>query len=107
MNRLLLDKTQVAEDWRTLHVGDRIRLVRMPPEWDLPGSRVPPCTRRLVHRLIARRRSLRVYEVDECGAPWVRCRLRRKSGAWEHHYLSMTQGGWVRVKARRTWEDSP
>jgi hypothetical protein len=52
--------------------------------------------------LIARCRSLRVYEVDEWGAPWVRCRVRQADGGWEHHHLAFVEGGWVRVKPGRT-----
>jgi len=90
----------VSESWQALSAGDRIRLVRSPPEWDQAGYHVPACTRRLVRRLIARRRPLRVYEVDEWGAPWIRCRFRKPSGRWEHHFLAVTHGGWVRVRSR-------
>jgi hypothetical protein len=77
-------------------------LVAEPPEWQRPGYQLPRCTRRLWRLLIARRRSLRVYEVDEWGAPWVRCRIRKPGGGWEHHYLAIVEGGWVRVKPRRS-----
>jgi hypothetical protein len=92
----------VADNWQELRVGDRIRFVGMPPEWDAPGFYVPECTRRLVRRLIARRRPLRVYEVGEWGSPWVRCQFRLRSGRWEYHWLAIREGGWVRVKRRRT-----
>jgi hypothetical protein len=51
---------------------------------------------------MGRRYSLRVYEVDKWGAPWVRCRVRKADGGWEHHGLAMVEGGWVQVKRRRT-----
>jgi hypothetical protein len=89
----------VVEAWQDLRVGDRIRLVGEPPEWLRPGYHVPPETRELWLLLVARRRPLRVYEVDEWGAPWVRCRVR-KAGRWEHHYLAIVEGGWVRVRPR-------
>jgi hypothetical protein len=88
--------------WQELRVGDRIRLVAEPPEWQRPGYQLPSCTRRLWLLLIARRRSLRVCEVDEWGAPWVRCRFRKRGGGWEHHYLAIVEAGWVRVKPRKT-----
>jgi hypothetical protein len=91
----------VAEAWQDLRVGDRIRLVAEPPEWrQQPGYQLPPCTRRLWRLLIARRRPLRIYEVDEWGVPWARCRVRGRGG-WEHHYLAIVEGGWVRVRPRR------
>jgi hypothetical protein len=41
-----------------------------------------------------------VYEIDEWGLPWIRCRFRRKDGSWEHHYLAIHDDSWVRVKPR-------
>lgn len=88
------------EAWQQLRVGDRIRLIAEPPEWRRPGYHVPACTRRLVRRLIARGRPLRIREVDEWGAPWIQCRFRRPGEGWEHHFLAITEGGWVRVRGR-------
>jgi hypothetical protein len=90
----------VAEAWQDLRVGDRIRLVAEPSEWQQPGYRLPPCTRRLWQLLVTRRRPLRIYEVDEWGLPWVYCRVRGRGG-WEHHHLAIVEGGWVRVRPRR------
>jgi hypothetical protein len=86
--------------WQALRVGDRIRLIAEPPEWRQPGYHAPPDTRRLVRRLIARGRPLRICEVDEWGVPWVRCRVRRRTGSWEQHFVAITEGGWVRVRKR-------
>lgn len=87
--------------WHELRVGDRIRLVEEPPEWKRPGYHLPAETRALWRLLVARRRPLRVYEVDAWGAPWVRCRLSKPDGGWVYHFLAITHGGWVRVWPRR------
>jgi hypothetical protein len=87
----------VAEAWQELRVGDRVRLVGWPPEWDQPGHHLAAETAGLWQLLVAQREVLRVYEVDEWGVPWVRCRVRTSAGAWEQHLLAITQGGWVRV----------
>lgn len=86
--------------WRELRVGDRIRLVADPPEWQQPGYHLPPGTRDLWRRLVARRRPLRVYEVDVWGLPWVQCRIGKPGGGWEYHFLAICEGGWVRVRPR-------
>jgi hypothetical protein len=86
-----------VEAWQELRVGDRIRPVTGPPEWGQPGYRLPPETAALWQLLVARRRPLRVYEVDEWGAPWVRCRVRRPDGGWDGHYLAITHSGWVKA----------
>src|SRR4051794_3607054 len=90
----------MSESWRDLRVGDRIRFVRMPTEFDGPGYHVHPETRAVYRRLIERRRPVRVYEVDEWGAPWIRCRFKREDASWEHHFLAVNHDGWVRVNRR-------
>ena len=89
-----------VEEWRKLRLGDRVRLVRLPSEWNNSRYYVPPCTRRLYKKLIARRRSVRVYEIDEYGRPWISCRFPRKNGKWEYHALSVDDDSWVKVKKR-------
>jgi hypothetical protein len=90
----------MTELWGNLEVGDRIRIVRLPSGVDAPGYNFSPETRRVYQRLIARRRSLRVYEVDGWGVPWIQCRFRRKNGQWEYHFLAINDDSWVRVKPR-------
>ncbi len=90
------------ESWRDLRVGDRIRLVRMPSEFDQAGYYLHRDTRRVYKRLIERRRPVRVYEIDEWGLPWIECRFRRKDGWWERHSLAFNHDGWVRVKRRES-----
>ena len=88
----------MTDDWRNLRVGDRIRIVRMPSDFSKPGYYVHPSTRRLYKKLIARRRSVRVYEIDEYGGPWISCRFRDRNGDWEYHALCVDDDSWVRVK---------
>ena len=95
-------KASMAQSWRDLRVGDRIRIVRLPTEWNQPGYHVPPCTRRLCLRLIQRRRPVRVNEIDDGGLPWIACRFCRRNGSWEHHFLAVNDDSWVRVRGRST-----
>lgn len=85
------------EPWRELRVGDGVRPVADPPEWRQSGYHLPAETGALWKLLVARGRPLRVCEVDKWGSPWVRCRVRTANGGWEHHFLALTHGGWVRV----------
>jgi hypothetical protein len=73
----------------------------MPSDADAPGYFFAPETRRLYQRLIARRRPLRVFQIDEYGLPWVACRFRLPDGRWEHHWLAVNDDSWGRVKSRR------
>jgi hypothetical protein len=89
-----------SESWRELRVGDRVRIVQLPSYANLPGRTFHSETRELYERLIARRRSLRIYEVDADGLPWINCRFKLDDGTWEHHYLALNDDSWERVKPR-------
>jgi hypothetical protein len=95
------ESARMNESWRDLRVGDRIRIIRLPTEWNQRGYRVPPCTRRLYTRLIQRRRPVRVYKIDDWGLPWIACRFRRKNGSWDHHFLAVNDDSWVMVRNRQ------
>jgi hypothetical protein len=88
------------ESWHDLRVGDRIRLVAMPGDFARAGYLLFPCTRRVYERLIARRRPVRVCSIDSMGLPWIHCRLRKKDGRCEFHWLAFNHDGWVRVRRR-------
>jgi hypothetical protein len=84
-----------------LKVGDRIRITGIPGE-GVPGYVLLPETKRVYKKLIARGRPVRIYEIDEYGAPWYSCRFRRKNGQWEFHILAVFDGdrNWVKVNSR-------
>jgi hypothetical protein len=90
----------MREPWRDLRVGDRIRIVRMPYDAVTPGYTMMPETSRLFKKLIARRRPVRVFQIDEYGHPWIQCRFRRRDGTWESHWLAVNDDSWVRVRHR-------
>ena len=92
----------MAELWKELRVGDRVRLTEMPPEFLQEGYYIQRHTMRVYKKLVARRRPLRVYKIDEYGYPWVECRFRRKNGKYEMHWLAFNHDGFVRVQSRAT-----
>jgi hypothetical protein len=89
------------ESWRQLRVGDRIRIIRMPYDAVTPGYAFLPETRRLYKKLIARGRSVRIFQIDEYGHPWIRCRFQKRNGSWEHHWLAVNDDSWERVRNRQ------
>lgn len=89
------------ELWRTLRVGDKVRIPEIPPEFLQPGYTIFPETMRIYKKLVARRRPVRVAWIDEYGQPWILCRIRRKDGSWQEHSLAINHGGLVLVKPRR------
>jgi len=58
----------MTEPWRQLRLGDRIRIVRMPYDAVTPGYVFMPETRRLFKKLMARGRSVLVFEAPPA---WV------------------------------------
>jgi hypothetical protein len=90
----------MMEPWQDLRVGDRIRLVAMPSEFAQIGYYLHPSTRQIYERLIARRRPLRICQIDEFGLPWIDCRFRERNGRWGYHSLAFNHDGWVRVRGR-------
>ncbi len=92
---------KTRELWRTLRVGDKIRLIEIPPEFLQKGYSIDPGTMRVYKKLLARRRPLRIAEIDEYGIPWIRCRFRRKNGPWESHWLAFDHSGMVRLKPHK------
>ncbi len=86
---------------KKLQVGDRVRFVELPEEWQDPQYTVLPESVEFMEAMIARSWPSRVYEVDEFGTPWIAARLR-KDGEIEHHTWGiLEQTGW-RVVRRRT-----
>lgn len=85
-----------------LQVGDRVRIVRLPPVWKTAQYKVSRTMRETYRRLIARRRPLRIDEIDERGLPWIRCQFKGRSGQMEYHFLVLDDGSWVRVVPRQS-----
>jgi hypothetical protein len=88
------------ELWRKLRLGDRVRLTEIPTEFFQPGYYIHRETMQAYKKLLSRRRSLRVCEIDEWGLPRVQFRFRRKNGGWEFHRLLINHSGLTLVIPR-------
>lgn len=88
------------ELWRSLRVGDRVRLIEYPTEFLQPGYYIHPDTVRVYKGLLRRKTPLRVYEIDEYDSPWIACRFRRRNGGYEWHTLRVDHDGLAKVKSR-------
>ena len=87
-------------DPKKLRIGDRVRFVSLPDEWQDPQYRVLPEDVDFMESMVARSWPSRVYEVDEFGTPWISARLR-KNGEVEHHTWGLLERtGWRVVKGR-------
>lgn len=90
-------------DPRTLRVGDRVRFVSLPRQWDAPEYRVDAEDVDFLQLLISRRRPCRVARVDEFGYPWIDARTRDPDGKTVYHSWRIAEWtGWRRVVPRST-----
>lgn len=85
-----------------LQVGERVRIVRLPTVWKTAQYKVSRTMRDVYRRLIARRRPVRIDEIDMRGLPWIRCQFKDRSGQMEYHFLVLDDGSWVRVVPRKS-----
>jgi len=92
--------TQLDELWRTLQIGDKVRIVEIPPEFLRSGVGIHPETMEVYEKLIARRRAVRIAYFDDWGLPWIRCQFRSDDGRLEYHSLALNHGGLVKVRSR-------
>jgi hypothetical protein len=85
-----------------LKVGDKIRIVAIPGE-GIPNYTLHRDTRSVYKKIIARKRSVRIYEIDEYNQPWYAVKFYRKNGKWEHHILAVMEDdtNWVPVMSRK------
>jgi hypothetical protein len=86
---------------KDLKTGDRIQITGVAGE-GVPGYVILPETVRVFRKLTARRRSVRICEIDEHGNPWYTCRFKKRNGKWEEHSLAVydLDGNWRPVQRR-------
>ncbi|MCA9322294.1 MAG: hypothetical protein KDB53_16250 [Planctomycetes bacterium] len=88
-------------DPRELRVGDRVRFVSLPTEWESPTYSIQADSVKFMRTLIARNYSQRISEIDEHGFPAICATIRdRKGQVSSHWWLIVETTGWVRVKPR-------
>lgn len=88
------------EAWRELKVGDRVRIVRLPSDFSVPGHRVDEELVNYYGYLIDRSEVHRIVFIDEWGKPWIEYDYRSADGEFQsQHSLALNDDSWERVKA--------
>ena len=87
---------------RDLKVGDLVQITERLPTSGQRKEFVPRETQLVWKKLAKRRWPVRIFEIDEYGTPWYRCRFRRRGGGWEHHWLAImdADANWRLVRRR-------
>lgn len=81
-------------DPKQLNVGDRVKFVSMPEEWQAPGYCVHSESVEFMQVMISRRWPSRVYEIDEYGTPWIAARIRKDEHIEHHTWGIFEKTGW-------------
>jgi hypothetical protein len=63
--------TEINEPWRGLKPGDKVRIVRMPSAFLLPGASPPLETFAVFQALVAARAVLTIDFINDYGDPWT------------------------------------
>ncbi len=83
-----------------LKVGDLVRFIALPDEWNQPGITLHRDSLSFMKILIRRRFPSRVKRIDEFGTPWIAARIRRRNRVEYHSWGISESTGWRRVHRR-------
>ena len=87
-------------DPKKLKVGDRVKFVALPDEWDAPRYSTPDEDVAFMKAMIARTWPSRVCRIDESGFPWIEARMRNRSRIVYHGWGIYENTGWRLVRKR-------
>ena len=99
-------KTQRAvkseRDWKSLRVGDRIRIIAVPKGDQIHFKESGDNDTIRVLRRLAKKRCVRTIRfIDSSGVPWIEYRFRNSHGKIDEHGLAIWDNeSWVRVNSR-------
>jgi len=88
-------------DPKKLNVGDKVKFVALPDEWNAPGCDVDPESVAFMQAMIARNGPSRVCRIDDGGYPWIHARMREGDETVVHEWMIHETTGWRLVRKRR------
>ena len=102
MSRNSKPPTEAPRDWKTLRVGDRIRIIAVPltdqKHFDDSGDNE---TYQVLRQLVDTRSVCTIEFIDSTGYPWITCHFRNPCGELEEHGLAIWDNeSWEMVTSR-------
>jgi hypothetical protein len=86
---------------QTLKIGDRVRFISIPEEWNQPGYGIHRESISFMKRMIKRTSPLRVTVIDEFGTPWVSAITIERGKRNYHRWAITEETGWRMVVPRK------
>jgi hypothetical protein len=83
-----------------LKVGDKVKFVAVPDEWNAPGRHVHPDSVAFMKAMIGRTWPSRVWRIHEDGYPWIQARMRDGDRIVHHEWGIYESTGWRLVRKR-------
>ena len=87
-------------DPKKLKIGDKVKFVALPDEWNAPGYFVHDETVAFMKAMIARTWPSQVCRIDEDGYAWIQARMRHGDGIAHHEWGIFAKTGWRLVRQR-------
>ena len=85
----------------TLKVGDRIRFVSLPEEWNEPGHGIHRDSFSFMKRMLKRTVPVRVTMIDENGTPWIDAVTIERGKRHYHSWAITEETGWRKIVPRK------
>jgi hypothetical protein len=89
-------------DPKRLKVGDRVRFIALPEEWQIPNRCIPRDSITFMRRMIRRRYPSRVARISDEGYPWIDAQMVQRGKKHYHSWLITESTGWRLVRRRST-----
>ncbi len=85
---------------KQLKVGDSVRFISFPDEWNDKKCSVPRESRAFMQQMIQRNYPSRIARIDESGYPEIEVRMKQRGRIHYHSWLITESTGWRMVRHR-------
>ena len=86
---------------KSLRVGDKIKYVKRPYEWNRNGYRISDDDKLFVDLLISKDEWQAIDFIDEFGNPWISISITDNNTVEHHTWAIFENSGWIRMSAQQ------
>lgn len=85
---------------KTLKIGDKIKFIHHPVEWDDPKFHIDKWDKKFMDILISRGYWQKISKIDEYGKPWIQTRIKNKNRVEHHGWAIVEKTGWIKYNKK-------